>query len=70
MSQHCLLCRAWTACPKPGEVTPKRFKNSIVVKEAVWRPTGIKITELQLCGDKISNYVQMISNYVHLIICT
>ena len=30
VSQHCLLCRAWTACPKSGEVTPKRFQNSTV----------------------------------------
>ena len=30
MSQHCLLCRAWTSCPKSGEVTPKRFTNSTV----------------------------------------
>ena len=28
MSQHYLLCRAWSACPKPGEVTPTRFKTS------------------------------------------
>ena len=28
MSQHCLLCQAWTSCPKSGDVTPKRFKNS------------------------------------------
>ena len=28
MSQHCLLCWAWTACLKPGQVTPNWFKNS------------------------------------------
>ena len=30
MSQQCLLCWARTSCPKSGEVTPKRFKNSTV----------------------------------------
>ena len=31
MSQHCLMCQAWTACSISGEVTPKRFKNSTCI---------------------------------------
>ena len=58
MSQHCLLCLAWTTCPKPGGVTPKQFKNSTMANGLFHsKPCPCVMWVIQLTVSNINQFI-------------